>query len=341
MKKLAVAVMVVLVLGFGASLALFVLLTEIDLTQYEHMVEPAIRNRPDEKVIQVVVQGETAKEAAGKAMGTLFRAYYGIDDVREQGPVAPKARWTGGLETPQSQWTGVFGMKVPDSVTALPDSVTALPDSSDTGEPTVELATWRYGEVAEILHIGPYSAEEPTVARLKAYIEEQGYRITGDHEEEYLKGPGMIFRGDPEGYHTIIRYPVARRPPAAEKLAERYRHLQDGTPTANGAETWDVEYGGSAALQIGFLSDSSPLGSAIGLQPGDIVISVNGRPVGKTAGRDMYNELKNETHFEIEIDRGGERKTLTYDLVGGSAEPTAEAGPPAMPSTMSAPVNEK
>jgi hypothetical protein len=33
------------------------------------------------------------------------------------------------------------------------------------------------------------------------------------HEEEYIKGPGMIFAGNPETYLTIIRYPVQKRTP--------------------------------------------------------------------------------------------------------------------------------
>ena len=74
----------------------------------------------------------------------------------------------------------------------------------------VELTTWEYSEVAEILHVGPYSEEQPTVERLRAFIEESGYEIIGDHEEEYLKGPGMFVRVRPEDYATIIRYRVRK-----------------------------------------------------------------------------------------------------------------------------------
>lgn len=62
--------------------------------------------------------------------------------------------------------------------------------------------------MAEILHIGPYSAEVPTTERLQSYIKEKGYRVIGVHEEEYLKGPGMFGKGNPEKYYTIIRYRV-------------------------------------------------------------------------------------------------------------------------------------
>jgi effector-binding domain-containing protein len=64
--------------------------------------------------------------------------------------------------------------------------------------------------VAEILHIGPYDREEPDIARLTGFIKDNGYSIIGDHEEEYLKGPGMFSKGNPEKYYTIIRYRVKK-----------------------------------------------------------------------------------------------------------------------------------
>ena len=74
----------------------------------------------------------------------------------------------------------------------VPDGITDLPEVRGEGGLTVELGTWEYGEVAEVLHVGPYSAEEPTVELLKAYLRDQGYQIAGDHEEVYLRGPGLI-----------------------------------------------------------------------------------------------------------------------------------------------------
>jgi hypothetical protein len=72
------------------------------------------------------------------------------------------------------------------------------------------VSTWEYGEVAEILHLGPYNREEPTMQRLKEFIREQGYVIVGGHEEEYIVGPTPGEKGDPEIYMTIIRYRVRK-----------------------------------------------------------------------------------------------------------------------------------
>jgi len=46
--------------------------------------------------------------------------------------------------------------------------------------------------------------------RLTDYIKQQGYATIGGHEEEYIVGPGMNGKGDPEKYVTIIRYRVKK-----------------------------------------------------------------------------------------------------------------------------------
>lgn len=58
------------------------------------------------------------------------------------------------------------------------------------------------GRAAQILHIGPYSEERPTIDRLHAFIEQQGWQASGKHHEIYLSTPG---RTVPERLRTIIR----------------------------------------------------------------------------------------------------------------------------------------
>jgi hypothetical protein len=82
--------------------------------------------------------------------------------------------------------------------------------SADVDSPAASITTWVYGDVAEMLHVGRYSAEEPDINRLRKFIDSQGYRVVGDHEEEYVKGPGMMFAGDFDTYLTIIRLRVEK-----------------------------------------------------------------------------------------------------------------------------------
>ena len=63
------------------------------------------------------------------------------------------------------------------------------------------------GLSAQVMHIGPYLAEGPTVAKLHAFIAEQGYRLTGKHHEIYVGDPR---RAAPERLKTVLRQPVLR-----------------------------------------------------------------------------------------------------------------------------------
>ena len=64
---------------------------------------------------------------------------------------------------------------------------------------------WREGRSAQIMHIGPYSEERPTIERLHAFIAAHGLRQRGAHHEIYLGDPR---RGDPAKLKTILRQPV-------------------------------------------------------------------------------------------------------------------------------------
>lgn len=60
------------------------------------------------------------------------------------------------------------------------------------------------GRCAHIMHIGPFSAEGPTVARVHAYIDARSGR-RGKHHEIYLSD---IRKADPAKWKTIIRQPM-------------------------------------------------------------------------------------------------------------------------------------
>lgn len=202
MKKfIIIAVVIIVVIIVLGVAGFFFMMPNPDLSQFEPLKEPQISTKPDMTVLVVEARGNP-NDVGGKAFGLLFKTYFKIKDA-PKGPKqeAPRARWPISADTPQSEWVGLYAMPVPDSVTELPEY---------EAEPglTMELTTWEYGEVAEILHIGPYDKEEPTIEKLHAFIEDQGYEIIGLHEEEYLKGPGMFFKGNQEKYYTIIRYRV-------------------------------------------------------------------------------------------------------------------------------------
>lgn len=76
------------------------------------------------------------------------------------------------------------------------------------------LERFEEGLAAQVLHVGPYAAEEPTIAALHAFIAEHGCTFDGrlhKHHEIYLGDPR---RCAPERLRTIIRQPVVGSPSA-------------------------------------------------------------------------------------------------------------------------------
>jgi hypothetical protein len=61
------------------------------------------------------------------------------------------------------------------------------------------------GAVAQVLHLGPYADERPTIERLHEAIAAAGFRPRGRHHELYLGDPG---RAAPEKLRTLVRQPV-------------------------------------------------------------------------------------------------------------------------------------
>ncbi len=66
---------------------------------------------------------------------------------------------------------------------------------------------FREGLAAQTMHIGPYAAEQPTIEKLHAFIEAEGYEVVGKHHEIYLGDPR---RAAPEKLKTVVRQPLRR-----------------------------------------------------------------------------------------------------------------------------------
>lgn len=68
----------------------------------------------------------------------------------------------------------------------------------------LRLETFAEGLCAQVLHIGPFSTEGSTIAKVHQFIAAQG-TPTGKHHEIYLSD---IRRADPAKWRTIIRQPM-------------------------------------------------------------------------------------------------------------------------------------
>jgi hypothetical protein len=68
----------------------------------------------------------------------------------------------------------------------------------------VSFAPFSEGRCAQIMHIGPFSEEGPTIERVHQFIESRG-QLTGKHHEIYLTD---IRKAEPSKWKTIIRQPM-------------------------------------------------------------------------------------------------------------------------------------
>lgn len=69
----------------------------------------------------------------------------------------------------------------------------------------VRFEPYAEGLCAQVMHTGPYADEGPTIARLHAFLREQGGVLAGKHHEIYLSD---VRRTAPEKLKTVIRQPM-------------------------------------------------------------------------------------------------------------------------------------
>jgi hypothetical protein len=65
--------------------------------------------------------------------------------------------------------------------------------------------SYNEGTAAQIMHIGPYSAEGPNIQKLHIFIQEKGHVLSGKHHEIYLNNPNKTV---PAKLKTILRQPM-------------------------------------------------------------------------------------------------------------------------------------
>jgi hypothetical protein len=155
-----------------------------------------------------------------QAFAALFPVVYTIKfGLKRSGLVMPilplEALWfTGGdggfdMNVPQDQWGWRAMLAVSDDVTPAIFANAAAAVRAKKGNSSqlerLRFERWREGRCAQVMHIGPYSEERPTIEGLHAFIAGQGLRMRGAHHEIYLGDPR---RADPAKLKTVLRQPV-------------------------------------------------------------------------------------------------------------------------------------
>ena len=120
----------------------------------------------------------------------------------------------------------------------------------------------------------------------------------------------------PQSRATSTQSPTAKRAANARDFVANYRDMIEDDP--EGALTnigvTPVSEGQSSGYRLGNLADS-PYLSQTGLQPGDVVLSVNGRPVGDISQDKMeFDNVLAAGSARLEVQRGTRRFFVTASL---------------------------
>ena len=114
-------------------------------------------------------------------------------------------------ERRQAEWKWTLAIPVPDEIdaAALDKAKTALREKKNPEFlDQAYLKILHEGLSAQIMHVGPYEKELPTIEKLHAFMVANGYAFNGAHNEIYLGDPR---RTAPAKLKTIIRQPVRKR----------------------------------------------------------------------------------------------------------------------------------
>ena len=152
------------------------------------------------------------------ATEALYGMAYTLKFMLKRGPTAldwvimPLLWWADDMEVfrmdARADWKWTLMILQPDDVTE--EHVEMARQELRAKKDPPGLAGLRYetyaeGLSAQVMYVGPYADEGPTIARLHSFIDEQGRRPRGKHHEIYMGDPR---RTAPERLRTIIRQPV-------------------------------------------------------------------------------------------------------------------------------------
>lgn len=199
---------------------------KIDLRkELKHLYQPSAK-----EVVQVdvpalrflMVDGEGDPNTSPQytqAVEALFSVSYSVKFKVKQGPTATdysvmplEGLWwaddmSSFLDKDKSRWKWTMMIMQPDFVALeLLHATIAEPRKKKalTAIDTLRIASFTEGLCAQVLHVGPFSDEGPTIQKVHDFIRSRS-SLAGKHHEIYLSD---IRRAAPDKWKTIIRQPM-------------------------------------------------------------------------------------------------------------------------------------
>ncbi len=107
----------------------------------------------------------------------------------------------------KDDWKWTVMIRQPECVTAnlVEKAIEQMRKKKQVDSARIRFESFAEGKAAQIMHIGPFSEEGPTIEKIHSFIKYNGFTLTGKHHEIYLSD---IRRAAPEKWRTIIRQPM-------------------------------------------------------------------------------------------------------------------------------------
>lgn len=109
----------------------------------------------------------------------------------------------------KDEWEWTMMIRMPDFVTEqeINRAITIVRENKNpVSLDKLRFEKYNEGKSVQVMYIGAYADEGPTIANLHQFAEDQGYELSGKHHEIYLGDPRKTA---PEKLKTIIRQPIS------------------------------------------------------------------------------------------------------------------------------------
>ena len=186
-----------------------------DQAYYDAQASPSGVNISEMKTLTIKGQSSPESELFLKSIQSLYAAFSHLQSkYSKEGSsfdlMPMEAYWWVESdipfeEVPRDEWYWKIMLPLPDFVIekSLESIRSALSGTFRIEE--LEIDTLPEEKAVQIMHIGSYDAEGPTIEKLMSFVENEGLTIAGPHHEIYLDDPNTT---SVDQLKTIIRYAV-------------------------------------------------------------------------------------------------------------------------------------
>ena len=194
--------------------------------ELKHLYKPPVKNVvivnvPQMNFLMIDGKGDpNSSQTFQDAVESLYALSYGIKFMVKKGELAidygvlplEGLWWTEDMSKfsveCKSDWKWTLMIMQPEFITG--EMVAEATEQVRNKKNPVALSSLRFeslteGKAAQIMHIGPFSEEGPTIQKVHEFIKDKGGQLRAKHHEIYLSD---IRKAAPENWKTIIRQPM-------------------------------------------------------------------------------------------------------------------------------------